>query len=411
MYVPSLLCLDYESALTDGTPSHEYYRDDFRAISLAVAWFGKDGGIRTAYYEGEEQIGRFLARSKGIPKVCHNLSFEYGVTKHRFPGYELDFVWDTARLAQVYDNGGNKFQTYEREIPNEFDALDDETTIAKFYSGFSLVNSAGRILPGYQDHKAKFYSLIRARASQGKPIKPGMEGSNLHLLTPEELKEYATADAVTTLNLYQYITEYFDKIGYDYRLDHSLYVPVARGVADARSRGVLVDRPALGQALMQIVDEITLIRITFLEKFSDQIAAIEAENKTLGVAKYKTQKGKEAFLERGDWRFNIGSTAQLKRLFVDLMGIKPTFWTEPGKAHKDKIKRGEDVDFTPKPSFKAAHLETYGEGGKLLINYKKKGLVERQIKSLLELSDNKGSKWHATLRAVGTSTGRLTSGT
>jgi hypothetical protein len=408
-YVPTLLALDYETALTDGTPSHEYYRDDFRAISLAVAWYGKDGTIRTAYYEGEEQIGGFLARSKGIPKVCHNLSFEYGVTKHRFPGYELDFVWDTARLAQVYDNGGNKFQTYEREVPNEYEGLDDIIT-AKFYSGFSLVNSAGRILPEYQDHKAKFYSLIRSRTgSDGKVVKAGTEGANLHLLTPEELKEYATADAVTTLRLYTHITQYFERIGYDYTLDHTLYVPVARGVSDARSRGIHVNRDAVRAALVEIQAEIAAIRDTFLTKYRTEISQIETENQNVGLAGYKTQKGKDAYLARADWGFNVGSTTQLKRLFVDILGIKPTFWTEPGKAHKDKLKRGEEVDFTPKPSFKAAHLETYGGGGKLLINYKKKRLVERQLKSLLELSE-KDSRWHLTLKAVGTSTGRMAGG-
>jgi hypothetical protein len=408
-YVPSLLALDYESALTGGTPSHEYYRDDFRAISLAVAWY-KDGEVKTAYYEGEDSIAKFLKKAAGIPKVCHNLSFEYGVTKHRFPGYELDFVWDTARLAQLYDNGGNKFQTYEREVPNEFEGLDDDTTTAKFYSGFSLVNSAGRILPGYQDHKAKFYSLIRSRTgADGQVVKPGMEGSNLHLLTPEELKEYATADAVTTLNLYKYITEYFNGIGFDYTLDHSLYVPLARGVADARSRGIAVDRQSLLKALKEVQVEKTAIRDAFLAKYAKEIAQIEASNAERGAAAYKTQKGKDTYLKREDWKFNVGSTAQLQTLFVDLLGIKPTFWTEPGKSHKDKAKRGEEVNFIPKPSFRAAHLSTYGEGGTMLINYKKKGLVETQIKNLLELSDRDGI-YHLTLRAVGTATSRMTSG-
>jgi DNA polymerase I-like protein with 3'-5' exonuclease and polymerase domains len=236
-----------------------------------------------------------------------------------------------------------------------------------------------------------------------------MEGSNLHLLTPTELKEYATADAVTTLKLFTFTTEYFDRIGYDYRLDHNLYVPVARGVADARSRGIRVNREAVKAALTEIQIEINEIRETFLTRFKTEIAQIETDNQAVGLAGYKTQKGKDAYLTRKEWGFNVGSTAQLTRLFVGILGIKPTFWTEPGKAHKDKIKRGEQVDFTPKPSFKAAHLETYGEGGKLLINYKKKGLVERQLKSLLELSEKDGS-YHLTLKAVGTATGRLSGG-
>lgn len=403
-FKPDLLCADFETALTDGTPSHEYYRDDFRAISLAVAWY-KDGEVKTAYYEGEDNIARFLKKAAGIPKVCHNLSFEYGVTKHRFPGYELDFVWDTARLAQLYDNGGNKFQTYEREVPNEYEGL-DETTTEKYYSGFSLVNSAGRILPQYSDHKAKYYAIIRSKDSS---VKVGTEGSHLNLLTPEELKEYATADAVTTLKLYTYITEYFHGIGFDYTLDHSLYLPLARGCADARSRGIEVERQALLRALEEVQAEKATIRDAFLSKYAKEIAQIEASNAERGAAAYKTQKGKDAYLKREEWRFNVGSTAQLQTLFVDILGIKPTFWTEPGKSHKDKQKRGEMFNFIPKPSFRAAHLSTYGEGGTMLINYKKKGLVETQIKNLLELSDRDGI-YHLSLRAVGTATSRLSGG-
>jgi hypothetical protein len=38
MYVPPVVVLDYETALLDGTPSVDYFREDFRVISAAAAW-------------------------------------------------------------------------------------------------------------------------------------------------------------------------------------------------------------------------------------------------------------------------------------------------------------------------------------------------------------------------------------
>lgn len=44
---------DFETALTNGTPSVEFYREDFRIISAAMAWDG-----RTRYVTGEAAVRR-----------------------------------------------------------------------------------------------------------------------------------------------------------------------------------------------------------------------------------------------------------------------------------------------------------------------------------------------------------------
>lgn len=412
-YKPSIIALDYETALLDGTPSIEFYRDDFRAISAAASWHTEAGEIKTRYMEGEAEIAPFLARCKaeGIPLVAHNLAFEYGVTRFRFPGHEHLFTVDTARLVQVYDNGGDKYQRYERFTPpTETEGLDDEETTTTYYSGFSLVNSAGRILPGYQDHKAKFYTLIRNRAGTGKPVKAGAEGSNLHLLTPEELQEYNVADAVTTLNLYRFITEYFNEIGYNWRLDHSLYVPLAQEVSEAKARGIAVDREALRAHIATLEASRTKIALDFRNRFKDQIEALEAESLQSLQMGFKTQKGKDGVLARNDHLFNINSTTQLKKLFVDKLGLTPKFFTEDTKA--GKAKRWNDPTlppFEPKPSFRAAHLGSFGEGGEMLVKNKKILLVINQAKALLALSE-RDNVWHSSLKVVGTSTGRLAGG-
>lgn len=405
-YKPSIIAFDFESSLLDGTPSVEFYRDDFRAISAAAAWFTEAGAIKTRYMEGEAEIAPFLARCKaeGISLVAHNLAFEYGVTRFRFPGHEHLFTVDTARLVQVYDNGGDKYQRYERFAPpSETESLDDEPEV--YYSGFSLVNSAGRILPGYVNHKEKYHKLIRSRGG-----KKGSEGKQLNALTSEELEAYNVEDAITTLNLYKFITEYFNEIGYNWRLDHSLYVPLAQEVSEAKARGIAVDREALRAHIATLEASRTKIALDFRNRFKDQIEALEAESLQTLQMGFKTQKGKDGVLARNDHKFNINSTMQLKRLFVDKLGLTPRFFTEDTKAGKARRLNDPTLPpFEPKPSFRAAHLGSFGEGGEMLVKNKKMLLVINQAKALLALSDRSGS-WHLSLKVVGTSTGRLAGG-
>jgi hypothetical protein len=407
MFKPSLIAMDYETALTDGTPSVEYYREDFRVISAAFAWFTADGSVKTKFLEGEGPILTMLESIKqnGIKAVVHNFQFEYGVTKHRFPGLESVVQLDTMRLTQVADNGGKQAQRdFEREIEGgeEFRAT----------SGLRLSDCVGRWLqPEFRNHKEPAYRWLRENAG----VKAGDEGKNLHKLPPEVLRDYNVADAVVTLHLADTLLRKFEREGYDYTLDHYLYTASAKRIAEAKGRGVKVDRDALQKYRVEVVKQIEHIEREFRQAFAGPIAEIEAETAEAYINAVKTPRGQEqrrvkvAAGEAGIG-FNVGSNKQLARLFVDKLKLTPKFYTEESKQSKAKRRDKPDLSpFTPQPSFKAAHLATYGAGGEILIERRKRMLVLTQIDSLLELSEADG-RWHVDLKAAGTVTGRFAGG-
>ena len=84
MTSPKYLSLDFETALTDNTPSIEYWRDDFRILSAAAAW-EVDGGIKTKFLLGEGNIREFLTHCQDIHLLLYNLTFELGCLMYRFP--------------------------------------------------------------------------------------------------------------------------------------------------------------------------------------------------------------------------------------------------------------------------------------------------------------------------------------
>ena len=116
-----VIAADFETALLTGEPSVEYHRPDFRATSCAFVW---DGGSKVCL--GECEIRKFLeiVDKHSLPLVVHNFTFEYGVMFNRFPGYEHLVQYDTARLAQVADNGGK--DGLEDTPDTDTDALIDD---------------------------------------------------------------------------------------------------------------------------------------------------------------------------------------------------------------------------------------------------------------------------------------------
>jgi hypothetical protein len=410
-FKPSIVALDYETALLDGTPSVEYYRPDFRVTSAAAAWVGEDGAVKTRYMEGEDDVRLFIQRIQAgrIPLVVHNFQFEFGVTAHRFNGLESTISIDTMRLVQVGDNGGKDAQRDFRPRISDEDDTDDEASPA--VKGLGLQASASRWLGSeLQNHKEPAYAYLRSLG-----VKAGAEGKNLDKLTPELMRSYNVADAVVTLKLYQRLTEEFAKIGYDWTLDHSLYTASAKRIALAKGRGIKVDRDALQSYRDKVIAEIAQIEGAFRSEFEDPIAEIESEYAETYVKALKTERGqaqRRKQVEDGtaDIRFNVGSNQQLARLLVDKLGITPKFYTEESKQSKNRRKENPDLPpFIPSPSMKAAHLATYGKPGEMLIQRRKRMLVLKQVGSLLELSELDG-RWHADLRAAGTSTGRFSGG-
>lgn len=397
------LVVDYETALIDGTPSVEYWRDDFRVVSAAIAIVEEDRKDfkESVYLEGEDNIRAYLQLYPGMSWVVHNAQFEWAVTKYRF-NFCPRIHADTMRLLQLADNGGsiaqmkqNKWRPHAEEDQDKFPP-----------SGLGLVAGAIRWIKDYTNHKEPFYEKIRAQG-----IKKRSEGANLHLLTPEDFKAYNISDIKVTWDLYTTITQYFDKIKFDWRPDWELCLPMLPLKCDATAHGIKVDREMLARSIKENTGQRETIQNQFHEQYNNAIYDTEIDALAYFCMKnYKTDKGMQTRWEKGPEQFNVGSTTQLKAMFVDRLGITPTFMTKESPQRIKERRQGKKLPpFTPKPSFKAAHMHSYGEGGKILENYGKLGTVGGQMSNLLKLSERDGY-WHHMIRLCGAATGRYAGG-
>jgi hypothetical protein len=368
---PSLVVIDYE------TSGLEYFRDDFEVLTAAFLW-ELNGVVKTVVREGKPSILAFLQKCKraGAKLICHNYSFEYGVTKHQFPGYEDLIEIDTMRLLQVADNGGKEAEEQELTLEDEIAILEGKRAVKRL--GLSLQAGAQRWCSSeWHNHKERFYELIRERGVKNK--KPAEQ---LNLLTREELIEYNTIDVKVTWELYKSITKRFEQDGYRWELDHEIYKSMARLLCKAEVRGIRVDKEKAVEHIRNTSAEMERVISSFKTLLAKEIAEIEVE------------QGAE---------FNTRSTKQLAKLFIDKLGMKPTFRNEPTKK---MIESGITVG---SPSFRAKFLHTWGEGGVLLKKQKTLLLQLKQGEALLENSELDG-RWHLKMKAASTRSGRLSGG-
>ena len=411
---PAFVLIDFETS-ENGKGSTEFYRKNFRVDSMAASWFAEDGSIKSKYLEGEDAITAFLARlvREEIPYVAHNVQFELGVLKCRFPTVadKLSFHADTMRLAQIFDNGGDKFAvaaplTYDEELGAFLDKEGDEDEEgekpkkkkkAKGTAGLGLVKCALRILK-LPDHKSEAHAWIRANVPE---CKEGKEGKFLNLLPRDIAERYNVADTEVALKLYKHCVDYFKEIGYDWTKDHRFYFNSVKLLVGAKIRGVAVQRTQLSGYRESVAAEIAQMGADFRATFEKQILAVERERLAKYVGGCKTLRGKKRRVQRykrGDpkavveVRFNVGSNHQLESLFIVQLGHEPRFKTPKGK-----------------PAFRSSVLHVYGEGGNMLAKRRKRLLVLKQSEALLELSEY-DSRIHFDLKACGTATSRYSGG-
>ncbi len=394
--------IDFESVeiQPDGTTkaSTEAYRSNFRVSSMAAAWRNEGGLLETRYLIGEHDCESYLmtlARLE-LPVVAHNIQFEKLVMACRFPRIQLNWHADTMRLAQLYDNGGDK-NLFEYIVDEEWAGDEADTPIKKKpLSGLGLVVCNKRILGG-ADHKREAYDWIRANI----PDSAGHEGSYLDRLPDDIMERYNTADTTITLELYEFIMAEFEKKGFDWSLDNSLYMSTVQHLVKAKIKGAPVDRETLKANIAQIADEMAQIGNQFAIKYSKEIGEIESARIQAYVNKpgkkpltdKVLQKRRDRIRDKGlvtlKLHFNVGSNKQLEELFKDRLGMSPKFFTKKGA-----------------PSFRSVHLNQWGEGGSILARRRKLLIVLKQCENLLKLSEYDG-RWHSSLRAAGTSTGRF----
>jgi hypothetical protein len=386
MYTPDFMILDYESALLDGSPSVEFYKDDFRSTMAGWAWRGENGDIRTKCTVGEDDTLNFFKRvlKSKIQLVVHNFAFEWAVTKWRFPGMESLVQIDTMRLAQLTDNGGPEH--YEETFEDALADLEGR----KPFNGLSLEACASRFCgPEFYKHKQPYLDLILER---------GGKKGDFHLLTQDELIAYNLKDVETTLNLYEVLIDTLGKRGIDWQKDHYLYRSRCRLTATAKARGVLVDKEQVKRHIELETENINATTLKFYEAYRPQIAAVEARKALAWVAGCKSPKGQEGrrkqLLENPpeEIKFNLGSTKDKAALFMDELGLTPRFTTEKGA-----------------PTFGAKLLWQYGDVGNMLIKMGTYKISRAQPVSLDELSERDG-RWHLDLKCTGARTGRLSGG-
>ncbi len=395
-----IICLDYETIelQSDGSTkaSTEAYRENFRVSSCAFAWNEEDTVV-SEYYEGEPAIRDALIRlvgDKKVPVVCHNIPFEMMVTQCRFAGVDIDWRWDTMRLVQVWDNGGSEFEF--ESLPSTDPLLSEESEEKReSISGLSLVKSLKRVFRSdYESHKERAYEWIRQNVPD---LKKGKEGAYLDRLPQDIAKEYNCADTEWTLRLYRRLLSDFGRIGFDPRLDHSLYLSSVKLIVGAKIRGIRVAREALSKYRDEVAQEIEEIGRKFINEMASPISIVERGRLRDYWMAPKTAKGRhkrlmKALHDPAVWAehvaFNPGSNKQLADLFVRVLGIVPKFMTDKGQ-----------------PSFKSAMLNQWGPGGEMLLKRRKRGIVLAQVESLLALSEYDG-RWHSSLRAAGTKSGR-----
>lgn len=401
---PVVMDVETVELLPDGSTraSTEFYRENFRVLSCGFTE-RREGNVVSWYVEGEAAIEAELEKLQGRPLVAHNVQFEMGVVKCRFPSLydKLHWYCDTMRLVQNYDNGGGD-DAFERIIldPEDFDEdeLAEEANIKfKPLQGFGLVVSCKRIL-GLEDHKKEAHDWIYANVPEAKK---GKAGQYLDRLPKDILERYNVLDTERTLALYEFITEVFQRIDFDWRFDHGLYLSTVHYISAAKIRGILVERDRLMVAGQKVVEEMDEINRHFHKRFAAEILKVERTKLLEEIRTRKSLKGRKNYVKRvrakekayhKDIAFNVGSNKQLAMLFVDVLGMTPRFFTASGQ-----------------PSFRSVMLSQWGSGGELLGKRRKRLLVLKQICNMLKVSEVTG-RWHVDLKAAGTSTGRAAGG-
>lgn len=339
-----LIALDFE------TTGLQMYSPKHSVFCAAIA-YRQGGELKSEFIEADDVLSRLtVLQNEGHTFCVYNIGFEGLVLKSKYPSLKLNIVADVMRLVQNYDNGENVLN-------------------------FGLKHAAKRLLPPqYQDWEKEMKDWLYKH-----------KGQNIHQAPKEILVPYNVGDSIATLLLYEIITNKFAVEGFNWTVDHGLYMSSATHVVDAKLRGVQVDQDRLLQYTKAVERGLenneTLFKYTLFED-------IHAAEEKLTVA--EQGKFKRKVVERT--RFNLDSNKHREVLFCDVMGIEPTFFTKTGR-----------------PSLKKSHLKQFGEAAQLLEARKGRQVVLTQANNLLELAKEDG-RWHIDLKLVGTSTSRFAGG-
>ncbi len=399
MDLSNLIAVDFETVelQSDGSTraSTEAYRENFRVSSMATTEV-VGGDYVSEYYEGEEACRAALEKLQGRPLLAFNVQFEMLVSMCRFPELNLNWAVDAQRQAMCYDNGGDPLGFEMLLVDYELgEDEEEEAKVTKLKkvstSGFGLAKCVQRILKA-PDHKKEAYDWLVSN----NVCKAGQEGAHLDKLPADIMRRYNVGDTELTFALMQHCVTYFEQIGFDWTIDHKLYMTSALRLAQAKRRGIKVDLDYLAGSISALKADSAAVDTKFLDQMAEPIKLVARDLKLKRLKKFKTLRGAVKWRKRmaaKGWektcRFNPGSGQQLASLFCGKLGIDAFFKTDKGS-----------------PSMKAAHLYSYGDGGLLLTERKKILLVLQQCEKLKDKASYDG-RWHVDLKACGTVTSRF----
>jgi DNA polymerase I-like protein with 3'-5' exonuclease and polymerase domains len=339
-----LIALDFE------TTGLQMYSPKHSVVCAAIA-YRQDGELKSEFIAQNDVLPRLTAlQNEGHTFCVYNIGFERLVLRSKFPSLNLDIKCDVMRLVQNYDNGEDIFS-------------------------FGLKAAAKRLLP---PNVAEWEIEMKDWLYKNK-------GAGIHEAPQDVLHRYNVGDAIATLLLYELITEEFEKEGFNWRTDHSLYMSSAVHVVDAKLRGVRVDCDRLLQYTNAVSKGLENNEVLFRYELLEEITQTEQKITEIEQAKFKKKIVPPQ-------RFNVDSNRHRELLFCDTMGIEPSFLTKTGR-----------------PSLKKSHLKQFGEAARLLEARKGRQVVLTQATNLLDLAQE-DSRWHIDLKLVGTSTSRFAGG-
>jgi len=364
------LVFDFEAASDWGL---EIWHPEYRVTSCDFLFV--DGGRRKLKFTkdlGEMKKCFKAALAGGYQFVCHNYAYEYSVLKR---------VFDiTLPATQVIDT--MRLHSYATK---RCGAQAKRSLVAAVEEYFNVI-----------DYKDEYHqTLIDTGVAKNKKEAKGKVGE-----LPEDLLErYNRADIEYTEKVFIHCVDDITSNGLDVEQDLFLYNRKVMRNMDAWLRGVKIDRNVAENNLKSLEDEYKWYIEQFYTKYSEEIAQAEElirQANTGKSFKYRVNKAvnpeKIKIKEAKPHTLNLGSTADLAVLFVDVFNLKPKVFTEGGA-----------------PSFKKDYLSQWGEKADLMLKWKKLVKPISELKAVLEHSSVDG-RVHFYVSPFGTVTGRGSSG-
>ena len=350
-----MICaLDFESNQL------EWYYTSFVVTHLSVA---KSTGT-CSVFDTREEMEHALTVMGDDPKITqvlvYNLGFDGAVIKYHFP---LCFAALEPKLVDV-------MRLRQHMEPDEAES-------------WGLKAAAKTFL------KAEAWETELQQQVAQKGGNPKKFREFLHLCDPQAVAKYNAMDSIYTLKLYRYFCNYFAQKQYNWVPDHDGYRRLVWRITDAQYRGITVDSDALRAYSAQIEQEMNEHKDRFHTMHSEAIKRIEARMLEEERAKRKTEKGKAGVKPVP---FNIGSNKQLAALICGELGVEARFKTPTGD-----------------PSFRSAHLFSYGDIAEPITTLGKREIVKNFCDKTVELAGVDGL-YHQSMKIVGTVSGRLSGG-